>query len=379
MRKISKFIPILFIWLFATLDVGAQGLQLILKPVNPFHFGPAQIFTPITVVNNSGITQEISFKVELKSAFGDVLATYISTPYKAKPGLVDLSTMSPALQSAIYEGTGLSSYISQNQSFPGGKYNYCVTANSAQFPVLTSCQDAEIQGLSRATGILPEDKAIIEVIGTPVVQFTWTPCMPARASVKYALTIVEILPEQTALDALTRNPVIHKIEGLGLNNYLYPYTAAPLKVGKKYAWQVECYEKIGAAELKGVRNTAIVSEPREFSLIEKIDKDTIYYAKPIKELNANYVSLKNGELRFTFESEYLQGILDYQILNEKKEKQEATVQRVDEKGNLSDVALVMKGENKYVLSFKIPPPAGFYVLELKDLKGIKYYLKIKLD
>lgn len=360
--------------------VMASDFQLIVKPINPFHFGPAQIFNPISIVNNGQAEIELNLKVEVKLQDGSSVASFSSLPYKAKMGMTDLSSQSASLLSVIYQNTTFQSYISENATFPSGQYNYCISAISVDGSgSATSCIDFEIEGLRPATAIQPEDEARIEVLGPSLVQFNWTPCMPAKKSVRYALTVVEVHPNQTALDALTRNPSIHKIDGLGMPYYAYPSTAPALEINKTYAWQIECYEKINVNEITGNKNTAIVSEPYQFTLLKKEEKDTIYFARPLKKLDAGFSVLNKGELYFTFSSDYLQGLLDYAFTNEKNEKVDVKIRRVQDDGKLNDAPIVFKGDNKYVLEFKSEPSPGFYLLELHDLKGLKYYLKVKVN
>ncbi|MBN2355009.1 hypothetical protein JXO59_02790, partial [candidate division KSB1 bacterium] len=90
--------------------------------------------------------------------------------------------------------------------------------------------------------IAPEDGAKIEVLNPA---FFWTSAMkiPGRQKL-YALTIVRLMPGQTAKDAIRSNKPHHQVT-LGRTSYEYPPDAWPLENGLAYAWQVQAIDEKG--------------------------------------------------------------------------------------------------------------------------------------
>lgn len=357
----------------------AGNWLLILKPVNPFQFGSSQIFTPVTIINNGTISGTARLKVELRTSDGTLLSDFSSGDFEIGPGTIDLGMKAVRLQTSNWYNQELDAFDRKNGSLPSGNYRYCVQLIDAQTAeVLNQCSDITIESLNPAELLQPDDKAELETL-VPV-QFTWLPCTPVKTSVLYSIKVAELYPDQTPLDAIQRNPAVHQVEGLHNNMYNYPVSANRLMEGKSYAWQIECYEDLSSPELKGRRHSAISSQVYEFRIGKKPKADTIVFATPHRTLTADYCVLNDNRFYFSFRSDYLQGTLDYQILGLDKRPLDVSIYKLDDKWNKSGTPIVLQGENKYVLEFERGmPPEGIYTLVLRDLKGLEYYLKIKVD
>ncbi len=374
-RKILLFAALVFFNL-----AMAGDFTIIIKQVNPFQFGQRQIFTPVTLINNSGNKQEVYIKVSVKSGYtNEVIADFQSTAFTVAPGSMDLAAASPALASSDYYDAKYREYEQRNATFPSGDYQYCISIMSPGNVVLDqSCEKFQMQALNPAVLITPEDESVHAYKG--VIQFNWTPCTPHRAQIYYVFKLAEILDGQSKTEAISRNPALHSIGGLASGTYTYPLNAPRLEKGKKYAWQIECYEDLSKPEFKRDKHRAVSSEVFEFSIIGEEKIDSLLFSKPKRFQDASYATLNEGKLYFTFESDYLQGKLNYSFLDHKRKEIPVEIRRIDESGILTDAPLVLIGPNKYELTLKgTPPPDGIYTLELSDLKGVVYYLNIKIQ
>lgn len=356
----------------------AGDLNVMIKPINPFIFSSRQIYSPISILNIGSTNVEISVTVSLLNREGITLSEYRSVGFEVKPGNTDLSITSPTVLSAHYNNIAFREYEQLNAAFPAGNYQYCVdliykaTGSKERF-----CDDFDIQGMNPATLLYPENESNID--HPEMIQFSWVPCTPPRSKIFYSFKLVELYKNQEPTEAIKRNPAIHQVSGLSSSLYVYPADAQKLKRGKEYAWQVECYEDLSEPELQAFSHSAVSSEVHEFAIGKKRLADTVLYATPKRVMDASFVTLKEGKVYFTFQSEYIQGKLDYSFIDRTRKEIPIEIHRVNEDGSISDSPIVLKGENRYELVLDKGYPAdGIYTLEIHDLKGITYFLRIKI-
>lgn len=375
MKKRHCTFGMILLMLLCSPVTRAGEIAVVIKPLNPFGFGQRQIFTPVLLLNNGSTTHNVSLNVSVMTQTGEAVADFVSASFEVRPGTMDLAAASPFLVSSTYFNPKFKQYEQANATFPSGHYTYCVQLTLDGAKDQRFCEAFEMQALNPAQLIYPENHAELEDFGS--FQFSWIPCTPPRSQVYYVFKVVEMLEGQSSIEAISRNPSLYKIGGLGTTSLNYPLNAPQFEIGKHYAWQVECYEDLSKPEYGRDVNAAISSTVSDFSLIDEKIVDSVLFVKPKRTLDAGFTTLKQNRIYFTFHSDYLQGQLNYTLRDQNQKDIPVKIRRMDENGVLAESPVVFIGENKYQLELNGQrPPEGLYVMEIKDLKGIVYYIKI---
>lgn len=122
---------------------------------------------------------------------------------------------------------------------PVGLYQFCyrVITVSQKNVLEEMCIETDVEAMSPPMLTYPEDSALLE---TQYPQFVWLPPAPVTIfpNLKYDLLAVEILPGQTAQEAVQRNMPFYSAAGLTENMHVYQSTFSNLDTGRYYAWQV---------------------------------------------------------------------------------------------------------------------------------------------
>jgi len=142
-----------------------------------------------------------------------------------------------------YCAPGYEGFLTRGQ-VPAGVYDACIAAYDAGTNQLldSNCTRFEpvIPGAPRL--ISPADGAVLGK-GQEQPLYTWTRPMPApRGAVTYDLTIVNMLPTQTAITAMRDNKPFFKKTRIAATNF--KYSGPPFEKSKKYAWGVYFAGKI---------------------------------------------------------------------------------------------------------------------------------------
>lgn len=123
---------------------------------------------------------------------------------------------------------------------PLGNYNACyqVFRNGVKGEELVGedCFRVTVEPLSPPQLLFPADGAQVE--GTPT--FTWTAPAPLTLfnNLAYDLLLVELLPGQTAAEAVQLNLPVYSRNDLARTSESYPGSGLRLDTSKVYAWQV---------------------------------------------------------------------------------------------------------------------------------------------
>lgn len=142
--------------------------------------------------------------------------------------------------SFAYNTIGLTGQ-SLNGDLPFGNYRFCVKAliyvNGVKEQEIEDCLDKEYTPMSPPFLVSPENG---EELSIPNPLLVWSPPMPILndASLVYRLRLVEVLFNQTPINAIQSNLALLDVDNLTQTNYLYPINAPILIPGKRYAWRV---------------------------------------------------------------------------------------------------------------------------------------------
>ena len=189
------------------------------------------------VIVNNGDLFDGNLQLDLQDAStGQVVLTATSINFSVARGvkLIKPSDIQPV--SYVYNEPDFA------KSFlPMGNYMACYRminiSGSKDAVVAQECGRINIDPLSPPVLNTPADKSVVE---TPYPQFTWMPPMPIDmfTSLNYDILVTEVLPGQSATEAIQYNNPIYTGSNVLQPYESYPTSLAALDTGKLYAWQV---------------------------------------------------------------------------------------------------------------------------------------------
>jgi hypothetical protein len=156
---------------------------------------------------------------------------------------------------------------------PAGPWLACIVAREANTSELldSSCVRFDVRLLGAPKLMSPKDGAVLPG-GRENPLFTWlAPSPKPSGSLSYVLTIVEVLPMQTAPTAMKDNRPVFKNAGITAANF--KYSGTPLEKGKKYAWQIAAMvgrQNTGSSEVFAFSFEGTVPPPPETASIRLI-------------------------------------------------------------------------------------------------------------
>lgn len=171
---------------------------------------------------------------------GNTIMTATTNTWSAMPGnsVVSYSQVLPVQYNIVdpaFQG------FSMSELLPVGTYQFCyVLWNKVgdRFDRISEdCQIAVIEPMSPPLLMTP---ALEEELETPHPVFTWLPPTPIQQFIglTYDISLSEVVPGQSPLDAVRLNIPILVQSGLPSATLPYQHAYPPLRTGKVYAWQV---------------------------------------------------------------------------------------------------------------------------------------------
>lgn len=301
---------LLFIFVVCLLCSSTKAqINIIQHPLTGLEFKTTDIFkADIQNAGQSTYRVLISGSV-INSANGQKVLTAQSTVVDCVPGFRSLNEASLAPQYQFY-----SSVAEQTGYLPYGSYEVCikvVQVSGSQEELASACQSLELSPMSPPILVNPEHESTVYEKRPLLV---WLPPMPLnRNKVIYDLRLVEILPNQTAYDAIQRNFTIVEKQNIKGTTLQYPANSIPLEPLKRYAWQVWAKTE----ERKPIGETEIWW----FTLNDEKEKDTTVRIVPYGLLQKNadngYITVSDNRLYFQFDERYNANELVYKIFNSK--------------------------------------------------------------
>jgi hypothetical protein len=136
------------------------------------------------------------------------------------------------------------SWGSANELIKAGQYRICymlLNETGKQSPLAEECTELAVEPVSPPLLNEPMDKG--ETYQEHPV-FSWLAPAPPNLfrRLRYELSVVEILENQKANEALEKNPPIYQESNLSANFRLMPHSYRGLKENHSYAWQVTAYD-----------------------------------------------------------------------------------------------------------------------------------------
>jgi alpha-tubulin suppressor-like RCC1 family protein len=131
-------------------------------------------------------------------------------------------------------------------SVPTGDYRICceVILEESDVIVGRDCKFTTVNRVSQAILISPPDES---EVAEQYPIFTWMNSSPPSpgSRTKYAIRIAEIFANQSAQDAIVRNPAWLSLRDLQRTMFQYPISARKFVSGQRYAWMINAYEERG--------------------------------------------------------------------------------------------------------------------------------------
>lgn len=164
--------------------------------------------------------------------------------------------------------------------------------------LVQECQQITIPPLGPLLLNQPSDGAELSAL-QPL--FNWLPPMPVNSlhNLRYELRLTEILPSQSAADAIHDNIPLAAIRNIAATNFQYTQSYPALSTNTQYAWQIVAFN-----------NLTEIGKSETWSFITKQDATTTLLSKPEpayikleKEGEQNGYAVFWGNLRFDYMNE----------------------------------------------------------------------------
>ncbi|ULQ55434.1 DUF928 domain-containing protein [Flavihumibacter rivuli] len=262
-------------------------------------------------------------------------------PFELMPGLSGLPI--DAMRSAMIQfgNSPLAAMVRQSGVFGSGEYEFCFslkdgTKGGSEELLGEQCFDQFIEPLSPLLLVEPYDAAQL-CDKRPMLQ--WQPSLPLVPGTQYKLTLVEVLPGQTPVEAIRMNIPLINQPGIVNPILFFPPNARDLVEGKNYAWQVDAYKNgfvINRSEIWQFKLECPKEEPPVpadgYRSIEDLAKGNFYLA--------------TGKILFSMNNPYAPFLLKYSIESLTEPEQEI---------NKLPKIMVGKGDNKIQIDLEEHP------------------------
>jgi hypothetical protein len=328
------------------LNVSAQ-VSIIQHPLQPMQMKASDIFRADVLNSNSQTVRLYFIGTIVNTRNGQQVVSARTQPVDIAPGARQLSENLLVPQYTF--GLGV---VEQTGNLPYGNYEVCLRAytEGSIEESATACEEVELMPLSPPLLISPEHESTITEDQPLLV---WLPPMPVgKERITYDLKLVELLPNQTAYDAIQRNFAILEKQEISGTSLQYPANATRIEAGKQYAWKVAAFgagrKPLGETEVWWFRKAAGDAVPVS-------PEATTNYVKLRKEVGSDFTHVVR-EIRVVYNREHeVSGV-------------RFTIKPIDGKSaiELKPEQIRSAGDNKFIidLSQNSRIKAGqFYILE----------------
>ncbi len=360
----GKTLTLFAIILFASINSFGQ-VSIGSATINEFNLRSDQIFN-MTLLNN-GSTGTVLLQADITNSAGNKLLTVKSQNLQIQPGLTAVNYNNIQIASAIYGGSSQSTYLKNFGRLSSGLFSICYRV----IPVAgfedgdDYCQEINSTENEFLDLVYPAHLDTIET-KLPVLNWTHSEAFNLLAEGEfYRLILVEKKKDQSAESAVKANIPMFSKSYLRSHQVPYDFDAKELEEGKTYAWYVSKMSN-------GL--TINRTEAWEFT----VKKNTIpvphKYVELKTDLDGSFYSVVDGRIYFKLSETYEGSDLDFTIKSDNGQLMTAEVK------NEKHEALVARGYNTYELDLSTYNlKKGYYVLNVKGVKGDNYLLKFYED
>jgi hypothetical protein len=223
-----------------------SSVTVILRQPPPNQLKVADLWE-ITLINTGRTTLNVYLKGTVTEEKDGLIATATSSPFSLPPGtklftaknINQLSPVNTSFKNSKYEDI-----LNAIGSAPSGTYDICIDVRAAGLDagiLASNCVNSHtVASTSQPLLLSPQDAADVEDTRP---MFTWAMPTPvqARASVTYALRIVQLLGKQSPTAAIQANPAWVELNNVTSTTIQFPPGARGLIAGNIYAWKVSAF------------------------------------------------------------------------------------------------------------------------------------------
>lgn len=227
------------LFLFIIMNTRAHGQLSVNILVPPSGMVDKQQLWNIILTN----TDATSLSIQVQASFSELSTG--QPVFTASTGSMIIGTGTKQLTAATI---GQVQYNSVNGNYridpgptgllPVGSFSVCYSFLIEKYnKVVQECQPVNIPPLGPLLLNQPSNGSSLQEFHP---MFSWLPLSTGQSltNLKYDLKLVEMLPNQSAADAMQDNPPLFVSHNLAVSNYLYTPSAPQLQPGKQYAWRV---------------------------------------------------------------------------------------------------------------------------------------------
>ncbi len=225
---------VLFCFYTSTTCLNAQVVVNFIHG-NPTELKVSDLFT-LQIVNNSNARQ-VKVSIEVSDGKRQVYKANTSE-IRCEAGLNDYTIAHFTLSDVFYSPDPSYDFLRRVATFPFGDYLICYHIYNVQTGELevSNCFNQEVTPFTPILLINPSNNAIVNTL---YPQFIWNPPAPSDGmNISYSLKLVELIGNQSAYEAVQRNPSIFAINDYHETFLSYPLNSFALENKKSYAWQV---------------------------------------------------------------------------------------------------------------------------------------------
>ncbi len=182
---------------------------------------------------------------------------------------------------------------------PIGSFTVCYDFLILKYnKVVQECQQITIPPLGPLLLNLPSDGAVLSEL-QPL--FSWLPPSPVNSlhNLRYELRVTEILPAQSAADAMQDNIPSATFRNLAANNFQYTQSSPALSPNTQYAWQVIAFNNLNEI---GKSETWYFNTKQDATALPLLSREPAYI-KLEKEGKQNGYAVFWGNLSFDYMNE----------------------------------------------------------------------------
>jgi hypothetical protein len=233
----------------ATAAQGTVTAQLSIPAPSPYlaDWATSPAIAQLIVSNSTGSATPATVTVRFLQGggrAGTVVGTGPSdiTSIPSSPATVFLTPQIARWRDVVFTGAVGTQYRRTGR-LPEGQYTLCVDFANMQSPTGGPIPNAS--GCGNFTVTYPQPPRLLapaneSQVAGPYPTFQWTPVItPGAPQVDYLFRLVEVLPGQTPLQAISGNVPLLEVPVHLITSFVYPPASLPLETGKHYAWRVQ--------------------------------------------------------------------------------------------------------------------------------------------
>jgi hypothetical protein len=240
MKTPNKFKLLILIILFLLCGNAFSQIDIIIQQP-PFNRLNVEDMWRVTLVSHFTTPVNVYLRQDIIESNRGKIIWAVTKPFVVNPG-VNVLGSSITVEKVEYLNNELEKIIAKTGSVPSGTYDVCITVTNSETgkDIGKNCIQQEINLLTQPILLSPQKGF---EVNTPLPVFNWLPPSPMKstAGVSYTLIIVEILANQTPLDAMRSNLEWYKQSDITTPIVQYSLASRPLLNGKRYAWKVKAY------------------------------------------------------------------------------------------------------------------------------------------